>query len=158
MARAEIADGAVSRQDVAGRRLDQIAIGPECFDLFVGRHPHPPFPRTRVAPVAGRRHHSGPIARDRESRRIPANGLRARRLIALLTVAGAPAVLMIWYRMHQSTGFASIELIVYPLVFGGLGILVIWLLKHFFLGEHLSALNSGDVAPSPISREVSCLR
>lgn len=71
------------------------------------------------------------------------NELRAKRLLALLAVAGAPAVLMIWYRMHQSTGFASIELIVYPLVFGGLGILVIWLLKRFFLGESLSSLNSG---------------
>ena len=69
---------------------------------------------------------------------------RARRLIALLAVAGAPAVLMIWYRMHQSTGFASTELIVYPLVFGGLGILLIGLLKHFFLGESLTSLNSGE--------------
>ena len=50
---------------------------------------------------------------------------RIKRVIALLVVAGAPALLMIWYRVHQSTGFASLELIVYPLVFGSLGIAVI---------------------------------
>jgi membrane protease YdiL (CAAX protease family) len=69
---------------------------------------------------------------------------RIKRVIALLAVAGVPALLMIWYRMHQSTGFASVELIVYPLVFGSLGIAVIALLKRFYLGEQLSALNSGD--------------
>ena len=69
---------------------------------------------------------------------------RFKRVIALLVVAGVPALLMIWYRMHQSTGFASVELIVYPLVFGSLGIAVIALLKRFYLGERLSALNSGD--------------
>lgn len=67
-----------------------------------------------------------------------------KRVIALLVVAGAPALLMIWYRMHESTGFASVELIAYPLVFGSLGIAVIALLKRFYLGERLSALNSGD--------------
>lgn len=72
------------------------------------------------------------------------NDRRIRRLIALLVVAGAPALLMIWYRMHQSTGFASVELIVYPLVFGSLGIAVIWLLKHFYLGESVSSLSSGE--------------
>jgi len=69
---------------------------------------------------------------------------RLKRLFALMIVAGVPASLMIWYRTHQSTGFASIELIVYPLVFGGLGIVVIWLLMRFYLRESLSSLNSGD--------------
>ena len=50
---------------------------------------------------------------------------QARRVVALLVVVGLPASLMIWYRAHQSTGFASVELIVYPLVFGSLGIAVI---------------------------------
>jgi len=69
---------------------------------------------------------------------------QARRVVALLVVVGLPASLMIWYRAHQSTGFASVELIVYPLVFGCLGIAVIWLLKRFFLGESLYSLNSGE--------------
>jgi len=67
-----------------------------------------------------------------------------KRIVALLLVAGVPAVLMIWYRARQSTEFASIELIVYPLVFGSLGIVVIWFLKRFYLRESLSALNAGD--------------
>ena len=69
---------------------------------------------------------------------------QARRVVALLVVVGLPASLMIWYRAHQSTGFASVELIVYPLVFGSLGIAVIWLLKRFYLGESLYSLNSGE--------------
>lgn len=69
---------------------------------------------------------------------------QVRRVIALLIVVGLPASLMVWYRAHQSTGFASIELIVYPLVFGSLGIAVIWLLKRFYLGESLYSLNSGE--------------
>lgn len=69
---------------------------------------------------------------------------QARRVVALLVVVGLPASLMIWYRAHESTGFASVELIVYPLVFGSLGIAVIWLLKRFYLGESLYSLNSGE--------------
>jgi membrane protease YdiL (CAAX protease family) len=67
-----------------------------------------------------------------------------RRAAALLIVVGLPASLMIWYRAHQSTGFASIELIAYPLIFGSLGIAIILLLKRFFLGESLSSLNADE--------------
>lgn len=69
--------------------------------------------------------------------------MHIKRFVSLMVVAGAPAILMIWYRMHQSTGFASVELIAYPLIFGGLGIVVIWLLMRFYLKEQLSSLNSG---------------
>jgi membrane protease YdiL (CAAX protease family) len=51
---------------------------------------------------------------------------------------------MIWYRAHQSTGFASTELIAYPLIFGSHGIAIILLLKRFFLGESLSSLNADE--------------
>ena len=50
---------------------------------------------------------------------------------------------MIWIRNHQTTGFASIELIVYPLLFGGLSILILYLIKKYFLKEELSEFNSG---------------
>ena len=49
---------------------------------------------------------------------------------------------MNWFRSHQSTGFASQELIVYPLLFGGLSIGVLYLLKKFFLQEDLRDFNS----------------
>jgi membrane protease YdiL (CAAX protease family) len=45
--------------------------------------------------------------------------------------------------MHQSSGFASVELILYPLLFGGLSIVVLILLKKYFLKEKLSDFNSG---------------
>ncbi len=67
-----------------------------------------------------------------------------RRIIALVVVVFAPALMMVWYRAHQSTGFASIELIVYPLLFGGIGIAAIALLKTKFLRESLGDLNKGS--------------
>jgi len=68
----------------------------------------------------------------------------ARRIIALVVVVFAPALMMIWYRAHESTGFASIELIVFPLLFGGIGIAAIVLLKTKFLGESLGDVNKGS--------------
>ena len=66
-----------------------------------------------------------------------------KKAIALFVAAGLPAALMIAYRMRQTTSFASVELIVYPLVFGGLGIAVILWLKRYYLQEPLSDFNSG---------------
>ena len=66
-----------------------------------------------------------------------------RRIVSLLVVAGFPASLMVWYRIHQSSPFASIELIVYPLLFGSIGIAAVVLLKRYYLGEPLSDLNRG---------------
>jgi hypothetical protein len=70
--------------------------------------------------------------------------MKAKRIIAVLIVAGIPALLMIWYRVRQATEFASVELIAYPLFFGGLSIGVVYVLKHHFLGEKISQLNSGE--------------
>ena len=49
---------------------------------------------------------------------------------------------MIAYRMRQTTAFASVELIVYPLLFGGAGIALIVLLKTKLLREPLSDFNT----------------
>ncbi len=65
-----------------------------------------------------------------------------RTLIAVLVAVGIPFAGMIAYRTRQSTGFASIELILYPLLFGGLGIGVILLLKRFFLGNAIEDFNT----------------
>ena len=51
---------------------------------------------------------------------------------------------MIWIRSHQSSGFASTELITYPLLFGGLSIAILVLIKNKFLKEKLIDFNSGD--------------
>jgi hypothetical protein len=67
-----------------------------------------------------------------------------RRIISLVVVAGLPAALMIWYRIRQASAFASIELIVYPLLFGGLGIIAVLLLKTLYLREPLSDFNSSS--------------
>ena len=65
-----------------------------------------------------------------------------RTLIALSIVVFIPFGLMIWIRIHQSSGFASRELILYPLLFGGSSILIIYLLHTRFLGGRISELNS----------------
>lgn len=69
---------------------------------------------------------------------------KVKSFIALSIMVFIPFGLMIWIRNHQSTGFASIELVVYPLLFGGLSITVLFLIKKYFLGEKLTDFNSGE--------------
>jgi membrane protease YdiL (CAAX protease family) len=66
-----------------------------------------------------------------------------KTLFTLSIMVLIPAGYMIWIRTHQSSGFASIELILYPLLFGGLSIAFLFLLKKYFLKENLSDFNSG---------------
>ena len=66
-----------------------------------------------------------------------------KSLIALTIMVFIPFGMMIWFRSHQSSGFASTELILYPLLFGGGSIIVLYLLKKYFLKEPLSDFNSG---------------
>ena len=66
-----------------------------------------------------------------------------RSIIALFIIVFIPFGLMLWIRLHQSSGFASIELIVYPLLFGGLSILILLALKKFYLKEDIEELSNG---------------
>ncbi len=68
---------------------------------------------------------------------------KLKTLLALFVVAVIPFILMIWIRVHQNTGFATKELILYPLLFGGSSIIVLVLLKKFFLHEKLLDFSSG---------------
>ena len=65
-----------------------------------------------------------------------------KRVTALLLAVLLPAALMIGYRMRQATEFASIELIAYPLLFGGASIALILLMKRKWLREPLSDFNA----------------
>ncbi len=67
---------------------------------------------------------------------------KLRSLLALSIVVFIPFGLMIWYRIQQTTGFTTTELIKYPLLFGGSSIVVIYILKKFLLKEKLSDFNS----------------
>jgi len=67
-----------------------------------------------------------------------------KSLIALFIMVFIPFGFMLWYRNHQSTGFASNELILYPLLFGGSSILLLYVIKKHFLKEKLSDFNSGN--------------
>ncbi|RLD26085.1 MAG: hypothetical protein DRI75_12365, partial [Bacteroidetes bacterium] len=66
-----------------------------------------------------------------------------KQIISLAIMVFIPFGMMIWFRNHNSSGFASIELILYPLLFGGLSIVALVLLKKYFLREGLSDFNSG---------------
>ena len=67
-----------------------------------------------------------------------------KSIISLLIIVLIPFGLMLWYRVHQTTGFVTNELILYPLLFGGISIILLYLIKKFFLREKLSDFNSGS--------------
>jgi len=66
-----------------------------------------------------------------------------KQLIALTIMVFIPFGMMLWFRTHDSSGFATTELIIYPLLFGGSSILMLYLLKKHFLKEELTEFNSG---------------
>lgn len=66
-----------------------------------------------------------------------------KSIIALSVLVLIPLGIMVWIRIHQSTGFAGLELIVYPLLFGGASILMLCLIKKYFLKEPLTDFNAG---------------
>lgn len=68
---------------------------------------------------------------------------KLKTFLALSILVFIPFGIMIWIRQHQSSGFAVVELIKYPLLFGGLSIVILYLLKKHFLKEPLRDFNSG---------------
>ncbi len=66
-----------------------------------------------------------------------------KTIVALSIMVFIPFGIMIWIRTHQSSGFASQELILYPLLFGGGSVLILYLLKKYFLKETFLEFNSG---------------
>jgi len=69
---------------------------------------------------------------------------KIKSFFALMIMVFIPFGAMIWYRNHHPTEFAGIELILYPLLFGGLGIAMLYILKRYFLKEDLREFNSGS--------------
>lgn len=67
---------------------------------------------------------------------------KVRSIIALSIIVFIPFGLMIWFRNHQTSGFTSSEMIIYPLLFGSMSIVVLYVLKKYFLKEDLSDFNS----------------
>ena len=69
---------------------------------------------------------------------------KIKNLIVLFILVLVPSSFMIWYRYHQTSAFASRELILYPLLFGGAGILLLLGLKKYYLRERLRGFNPGS--------------
>lgn len=68
---------------------------------------------------------------------------KTKSLLSLFILVIIPFSMIIWSRIHQTSGFASKELILYPLLFGGGSIILLLLLKRFYLKETLKEFNSG---------------
>ena len=68
----------------------------------------------------------------------------SKRILSIIIVLLIPVLSMTWFVRHESSGYASIELIAYPLLFGGLSIAVIYFLKRKFLRESPKDFNSGN--------------
>ena len=68
---------------------------------------------------------------------------KIKNLFALVIIVFIPFALMLWYRTRESSVFASKELILYPLLFGGGSILILWALKKYLLKESFKEFNSG---------------
>ena len=52
--------------------------------------------------------------------------------------------IMIWYRLSRDVSFSPIEMIIFPLIFGGSSILLILGLNKFFLKQKISIFNEGE--------------
>ena len=72
------------------------------------------------------------------------NQQKIKNLAALIGIVLLPFGLMFWYRNHQAGDFASIELILYPLLFGGGSIVIIGIIKKYYLKEPFKDFNSGN--------------
>ncbi|MER3318049.1 MAG: CPBP family intramembrane glutamic endopeptidase [Allomuricauda sp.] len=68
----------------------------------------------------------------------------SKRILSIIIVLLIPVLSMLWFTRHESSGYASIELIAYPLIFGGVSIVAIYLLKTRLLKEQLIDFNSGN--------------
>ena len=66
-----------------------------------------------------------------------------KSFLALLFVVFIPFGIMIWLRSGESSGFADLELIIYPLTFGTAGIILVYLVKRYWLKESVLEFNSG---------------
>jgi hypothetical protein len=64
-----------------------------------------------------------------------------KQLVSLFILVIIPFGIVIWIRIHETSGFASTELILYPLMYGGGSIVILYLLKKYFLKEPLIEFN-----------------
>ena len=53
-------------------------------------------------------------------------------------------ILMIWYRLTHEEGFTTVDMLVYPLLFGGGSILLIFALNKYLLKQKVSSFNPGQ--------------
>jgi len=78
----------------------------------------------------------------------PGNMNKTLRNILAVSIAILPInVIMIWYRLTQTDNFTTIDMIVYPLIFGGLISILIFLLNKYLIKDTFAeTFNSGKGA------------
>lgn len=66
-----------------------------------------------------------------------------RHAAAVLVLGLLPTALAVWYRSRESSGFAGVELLAYPLIFGTLGIAIVLAVQRYFIRGSLAELSPG---------------
>jgi membrane protease YdiL (CAAX protease family) len=66
-----------------------------------------------------------------------------RHALAVLLLGLLPTVLAVWHRSRESSGFAGLELLTYPLIFGTLGIALLLAAQRQFIRRPLRELSPG---------------
>lgn len=66
-----------------------------------------------------------------------------KNIIAVIIGVVFPFTMVLLMRSHKPSGFAARELILYPLLFGSIAIVIILLLKKYYLKESFKDFNAG---------------
>lgn len=71
---------------------------------------------------------------------------RTTRNLLAISIAILPInIIMIWYRLTQTESFSTIDMTVYPLIFGGgISLLILYLNKHLIKATFKETFNSGN--------------
>ncbi len=71
-------------------------------------------------------------------------GKTSRNILAVSIAILPIHLIMIWYRLTQTVNFSTTDMIVYPLLFGGVTVLLILFLNKYLLNENFNdTFNSG---------------
>jgi len=68
---------------------------------------------------------------------------KTKNILSLCIAVFPINIAMVWYRLTQNVAFSPLDLILFPLLFGGLSILLILCLNKFFLKQKMSIFNDG---------------
>jgi membrane protease YdiL (CAAX protease family) len=75
--------------------------------------------------------------------KIMLNKSKFKNVLAILIGILPFYIFMIWYRLTHSEGFSTSDMLIFPIVFGGINILLILILNKYLLGNTINEFNKG---------------